>query len=173
MARRRHGTVGFRSLFFVVRCVAIALVSVVPAASTAAASEITRTPSGRPDLSGSYDISTLTPLERPARYGDRLELTADEAAAIKSSEAARIEASFSASDPGRAVPFDRKNVIGLHHLALKVADADVLESLRHKLSATDGVEIEFAPEPLGDGPARHMMCTIPGGIRMELIALPS
>ena len=43
--------------------------------------------------------------------------------------------------------------------------------MHERLSETAGVEIEFAPEPLGDGPARHMMCTIPGGIRMELIAL--
>jgi hypothetical protein len=32
------------------------------------------------------------------------------------------------------------------------------------------VKIEFAPEPLGGGPTRHMMCAIPGGIRLELIA---
>jgi catechol 2,3-dioxygenase-like lactoylglutathione lyase family enzyme len=69
-----------------------------------------------------------------------------------------------------AVAFDRKNVVGLHHLALKVADARALDEAHAKLRATDGVAIEFAPEPLGGGPTRHMMCAIPGGIRMELIA---
>ncbi len=69
-----------------------------------------------------------------------------------------------------ATPFDRKNVIGLHHFALRV-DAAILDRLGQTLAAADGVDLEFAPEPLGDGPARHMMCTIPGGIRMELIAL--
>jgi catechol 2,3-dioxygenase-like lactoylglutathione lyase family enzyme len=75
-----------------------------------------------------------------------------------------------AADPSRAVPFDRKNVIGLHHLALRVADAAGLEALHRELSKTDGVEIEFAPEPLAGTAARHMMCAIPGGIRLELIA---
>jgi catechol 2,3-dioxygenase-like lactoylglutathione lyase family enzyme len=77
---------------------------------------------------------------------------------------------WQAADPANAVPFDRKNNIGLHHFALKVADAGVLDSLYHKLDTTNGVDIEFAPEPLGGGPTRHMMCFIPGGIRMEFIA---
>ncbi len=71
------------------------------------------------------------------------------------------------------VAFDRRGVVGLHHFALRVGDADALEAVHERLLESEGVEIEFAPEPLGDGPARHMMCTIPGGIRMELIALPN
>ena len=66
--------------------------------------------------------------------------------------------------------FDRRNVIGLHHLALRVADAATLDALHERLRTTAGVAIEFAPEPLGGGPARHLMCAIPGGIRLELIA---
>ena len=73
-------------------------------------------------------------------------------------------------DPATAVAFDRKNVIGLHHLALKVPGSDALDALHDKLKGTDGVEIEFAPEDLSGGPIRHMMCTIPGGIRTEFIA---
>ncbi|MEM9457036.1 MAG: VOC family protein [Myxococcota bacterium] len=74
-------------------------------------------------------------------------------------------------DPAAAVPFDRKRVIGLHHFALRVEDAAALDALHARLGQTPNVEIEFAPEPLGGGATRHMMCTIPGGIRMELIAL--
>ncbi len=77
---------------------------------------------------------------------------------------------WQAADPATAAPFDRKNVIGLHHFALKVENVDVLEALHLKLGTTDGVEIEFAPEPLGGGPTKHMMCFIPGGIRTEFIA---
>ena len=77
---------------------------------------------------------------------------------------------WQAADPTTAVAFDRRNVIGLHHFALKVENGDQLETLHHKLSATDGVAVEFAPESLGGSPTRHMMCTIPGGIRMEFIA---
>lgn len=72
--------------------------------------------------------------------------------------------------PQTAVAFDRKNVIGLHHFALKVDNAETLGQLHDKLKIDRNVEIEFAPEPLGGGPAQHMMLSIPGGIRMELIA---
>lgn len=74
-----------------------------------------------------------------------------------------------AADPGSATAFDRRNVIGLHHLALAV-DAGDLAGLHERLIGTDGVAIEFGPEPLGDLPMRHMMCTIPGGIRVEFVA---
>ncbi len=66
-------------------------------------------------------------------------------------------------NPGRVV-------IGLHHLALRVENVEKLQSFYQTLSNTAGVEIEFAPEPLGGGPTQHMMFSIPGGIRMELTA---
>ena len=78
---------------------------------------------------------------------------------------------WQAVDPATATPFDRKTVIGLHHFALKVDSLDTLKSLHQTLINTEGVEIEFAPEPLDGLPAHHMMIYIPGGIRMELIAL--
>ncbi len=34
---------------------------------------------------------------------------------------------------------------------------------------SDGT-IEFDPEPLGAGASRHLMCAIPGGVRVEFIA---
>ncbi len=77
---------------------------------------------------------------------------------------------WQAQDPASAVSFDRKNVIGLHHLALSVADEAALRALHQRLDGSDGVVVEFAPEPLGEAPFRHMMCAIPGGIRMEFIA---
>ena len=76
---------------------------------------------------------------------------------------------WQASDPANAVPFDRKNVIGLHHLALTV-DSGSLDNLYEQLADHANVDIEFAPEPLGDMPVRHMMCNIPGGIRVEFLA---
>ncbi|MEO1160083.1 MAG: VOC family protein [Pseudomonadota bacterium] len=77
---------------------------------------------------------------------------------------------WQAENPERAVAFDRKNVIGLHHLALKVPGSKALNALHEELRSTDGVEMEFAPESLGGGAIKHLMCTIPGGIRMEFIA---
>lgn len=77
---------------------------------------------------------------------------------------------WQATDPATAAAFDRHNVIGLHHLALLVADQQALDQVHQKLAAAPGVVIEFAPEALGGGPLRHMMCAIPGGVRLELIA---
>ena len=77
---------------------------------------------------------------------------------------------WQAADPANAVPFDRKVNIGLHHLALRVGQSADLEALNTELSARDDIDIEFEPEGLGDSGLRHMMCRIPGNIRLELIA---
>ena len=77
---------------------------------------------------------------------------------------------WQAQDPQSAAPFDRKNSIGLHHLALRVENQVALKDLYQRLESRDDVEIEFSPQPLGDGPTQHMMSLIPGGIRVEFIA---
>jgi catechol 2,3-dioxygenase-like lactoylglutathione lyase family enzyme len=77
---------------------------------------------------------------------------------------------WQAKDPTRAVPFDRAQNVGLHHLALAVESPAALDALHERLRRLPDVEIEFAPEPLGGGPTRHMMLYIPGGVRLELIA---
>ncbi|MBI5918808.1 MAG: VOC family protein [Nitrosomonadales bacterium] len=66
--------------------------------------------------------------------------------------------------------FDRRKNVGLHHLAFRVASESELNRAYDRLVG-DKVVIEFAPEPLGVGPARHMMCYDPSGIRIELIWL--
>ncbi|TKB25582.1 VOC family protein [Desulfopila sp. IMCC35006] len=74
------------------------------------------------------------------------------------------------ADLERAKPFDRHINIGLHHLALHVVSSDDLEKLSTELASRDDVAIEFKPEPLTGSTYRHMMCAIPGNIRLELIA---
>ena len=74
-----------------------------------------------------------------------------------------------AAEPARARPFDKNNHVGLHHLALRVADLDTLDRIYRKLISDDNVTIEFPPEPLRHGPTIHMMCSEPGGIRIEFI----
>lgn len=90
--------------------------------------------------------------------------------AVFLSDGATMITLWQAADPDNAVPFDRRNVIGLHHLALTVEGSDALDSLHERLRSSADVAIEFAPESLGGGATRHMMCTIPGGIRVEFIA---
>lgn len=74
---------------------------------------------------------------------------------------------WQAADPANAVPFDRRNHIGLHHLAFRTAD---LDATWQRLAERSDVTVEFPPEPLGAGPTRHAMCRIPGGIRVEFIS---
>lgn len=77
---------------------------------------------------------------------------------------------WQAENPRDAVPFDRRSNIGLHHLALRVGDASDLARLNEELGAREDLDIEFEPEGLGESGIRHMMCRIPGNIRLELIA---
>ena len=42
-----------------------------------------RTPWGDPDLQGVWTTQTTTPLERPAKYGDRAQLSAEEVAELQ------------------------------------------------------------------------------------------
>lgn len=67
-------------------------------------------------------------------------------------------------------PFDRKRNTGLHHLALKVADGYSLDQVYAKLLRDPQVEIEFAPESLGEGKTQHLMCQLSDGLRIEFIA---
>ncbi|MFT7560299.1 MAG: catechol-2,3-dioxygenase [Flavobacteriales bacterium] len=80
-------------------------------------------------------------------------------------------------DSDKQQPFDRHNTVGLHHVALKVENVQALTDLHDQLkvcAATEkNIEIEFAPESMGGGPVHHMMCLIPGGLRVEFIALPT
>ena len=76
---------------------------------------------------------------------------------------------WQARQPSSAIAFDKNNNVGLHHLAIKVADLASLDSIYQRLAAAENVAIEFAPEPLQGGPGVHMMCYEPGGIRIEFI----
>ena len=67
--------------------------------------------------------------------------------------------------------FDKNENIGLHHLALQDDNFDDLDKIYHRV-VEHGAKIEFAPELLRDGPAKHMMCYEPSGIRVEFICAP-
>lgn len=73
------------------------------------------------------------------------------------------------TDPDNATTFDRHHNVGLHHLAIKIDSEGRLEEIHQMLTKAEGVAIEFAPEALREGPAHHMMCTEPSGLRIEFI----
>ena len=73
-------------------------------------------------------------------------------------------------NPAASAPFDRRRNVGLHHVALLVRDIEALDLVYGRV-ADAGADIEFAPEPRADGLARHFMCTIPGGPRVEFVTL--
>jgi hypothetical protein len=63
---------------------------------------IPRTPDGHPDFTGTYDLATMTPLERPAKMAAIL--SDEEAARLEKAEAARVQAGDQSLDGNRAAP---------------------------------------------------------------------
>jgi hypothetical protein len=63
-----------------------------------------RTSDGHPDLQGFYDIATLTPLERPALFGNNLTLTPQQAKRLEQQVADRKDQAARPSDGNRAAP---------------------------------------------------------------------
>ncbi|CAD7699744.1 unnamed protein product [Ostreobium quekettii] len=86
------------------------------------------------------------------------------------SDGANMITLWSVEEPAEATPFNRRKNVGLHHLAFKV-DPEALDELHERVKAS-GVEIEFAPQPLGPNmPVKHMMFYEPSGVRLELIGI--
>ena len=56
------------------------------------------------DLSGTYDVATLTPLQRPAHFGDNLYLTREQAEALAAADRNRDLEDSAQSDPNRQAP---------------------------------------------------------------------
>ena len=82
-------------------------------AQPSAQNAIPRTPDGKPDLQGTYDVATITPIDRPREF-DRLVLTAAEAARLENVEASRnqkLDAPTANADTRTAPPVggDKRN----------------------------------------------------------------
>lgn len=73
----------------------------------------------------------------------------------------------------KAIEFNRKNNVGLHHLALTVVSFEALDELYERFKKVKGVVIEFAPELAYGGPGKHMMIREPSGNRLEFTFRPS
>ncbi|MEE2776960.1 MAG: hypothetical protein VYE73_09390 [Acidobacteriota bacterium] len=93
----------------------IAIVSVLAIAmaapvAMAAGDEIQRTASGVPDLTGVYDITSITPFVRPKEFGEQLYLSKEEAEALAKAQVERDVERSQPSDPDRAAPESGGNV---------------------------------------------------------------
>ena len=90
--------------------VLLPLLAFTPAALLAApaeadaASDIPRTSSGKPDLSGTYDIATLTPLQRPTEFGDNLYMSQEKAKEILDRAHAAMAKADAPSEADREAP---------------------------------------------------------------------
>ncbi len=81
------------------------LCAVVAAAMTMPASAgVPRTSKGRPDFSGTYNVGTLTPLQRPKMFGDKLVLSPEQAAKIAEERKKLLSDDLKPDDPDRAAP---------------------------------------------------------------------
>ena len=74
--------------------------------------------------------------------------------------------------PDRAIAFNRRANVGLHHLALALGDRTGLDALYQQVSRWPGVVVEFGPEQSGTGPKTHFMVQEPGGLRIEFVFDP-
>ena len=68
----------------------------------AVGAEVPRTDGGKPDFSGTYDITTLTPWQRYPELGERMHFTQEEADEIKRASYGRVEQAAAPLDPDRA-----------------------------------------------------------------------
>lgn len=75
-------------------------------------------------------------------------------------------------DKQKQVDFDRKNNVGLHHVALTVSSEAILHELHQRFKKVPNLVIEFAPELNGQGPTIHMMIREPSGNRIEFAYNP-
>ena len=67
------------------------LLAPVAAAQSQTSNDIPRLDNGRPDLQGTWDFRTITPLQRPLKYSDLEVLTAEEAAAFEADRQEQLD----------------------------------------------------------------------------------
>ena len=97
-----HNRTGAASVVSTLGALLLGLLTIAPA--SAAEDDIPRLANGKPDLSGNYDIASLTPFERNKSHGDQQFMTVEEAEKIEKMAAAGMAAANKASDPNREAP---------------------------------------------------------------------
>ena len=69
-----------------------------------ATADIPRTADGKPDLSGFFDVATITPMERSKELGETMSITPEEALKMEREREERRIAAAQRSDPDREAP---------------------------------------------------------------------
>ena len=77
--------------------------------------DVPRMPDGHPDLQGIWTNATITPLERPDQFGNRLQLTEAEAAALEQRAARAVEVGARPSDLSKELPAAADGVGGYNN----------------------------------------------------------
>ena len=77
--------------------------------------------------------------------------------AVFVSDGSLIVTLWQVESPASAVAFDRRANVGLHHLALAVADRPGLDALHERVASWPDVVVEFAPALSGKGPKIHFV----------------
>ena len=92
----------------------LSVMAVMAPATVAAQDEAPRTAWGKPDLQGVWDFRTITPMQRPERYGDKAFLTAEEAAQLNRAEEERQRVLWEAPPERTEVGanVDRRSTVG-------------------------------------------------------------
>ena len=92
-----------------------ACLSLVAPSSLGAEWQVPRTADGHPDLQGTWTNATITPLERPDRYGNRLVLSDAEAAQLERQQASTVAERAAPSDLSRELPRAGEGVGGYNN----------------------------------------------------------
>jgi hypothetical protein len=124
MSCRRVRVRGVRSALVMFAVLAAVPVAGQGAVATSKAWTPPRTPWGDPDLQGAWTTQTTTPLERPARFGERALLSEEEVAELQREADSRGDRPPASGDPGTVNQFWNEPTRVLARTSLIVAPSD-------------------------------------------------
>jgi hypothetical protein len=140
----------------------VVLLSAVPSgqapgerATGSAAYSVPRTPWGHPDFQGTWDVSTLTPLERPDAAGGKLSMTKEEAEKIGADERARIDRLAQSSNPDRNAPPAGRNVGGYNYFWIDRGDGAFMIDGQYRTSIIVDPPNGKVPQQTAEAQARN------------------
>ncbi|NKB99348.1 MAG: hypothetical protein GKR90_12760 [Pseudomonadales bacterium] len=119
-------------------------------ATQIAVAEIPRTADGHPDLSGFFDVATITPMERPEEMAEKVSITREDAIKLEQERAARRAAANEASDPNRGAPPDGGSVGGYNGFWLDAGENRIVVNGEYRTSIITTPENGRRPELISD-----------------------